>query len=113
MQFQPYRRKKDSSQIHTCHTERYQSGKVKKDGDRIWKRTPMLHEEASRNETLKFDRIFHTLTSWLSNEMDHENNRFLIMTFVADDEDGDADCENCVALLLAIGRNNLLLFSTK
>lgn len=29
---------------------------------------------------------------------------FLRMRIVADDEDGDADFENCVALLLATGR---------
>lgn len=44
-----------------------QRGKVKKDVDEIWKGTHILHEVASRNETLKSDHIFHTLTSWLPN----------------------------------------------
>lgn len=44
-----------------------QGGKVKKDVDEIWKGTQILHEVASRNDTLKSDHIFHTLTSWLPN----------------------------------------------
>uniref|UniRef100_A0A8C3EAP4 Uncharacterized protein n=1 Tax=Corvus moneduloides TaxID=1196302 RepID=A0A8C3EAP4_CORMO len=44
-----------------------QSGRIKKDLDEIWKGTQILHEAASRNNTLKFDHIFDTLTSWLPN----------------------------------------------
>lgn len=51
----------------TCCSYIDQRRKVKKDVDEIWKGTQILHEVASRNDTLKFDHIFHKLTSWLLN----------------------------------------------
>lgn len=44
-----------------------QSRRIKKDLFEIQKQTQIFHEVSLRNNTLNFDYIFHTLTSWLPN----------------------------------------------
>lgn len=47
----------------TCCSYVDQSGRVRKDVNETWRGTQIWHEIASRNDTLKFYRIFDTLTS--------------------------------------------------
>lgn len=49
----------------TCYSYVDQSGRMRKDLAEIWKGIQILHEVASRNNTLNFDHVFYTLTSWL------------------------------------------------